>query len=181
MSAVARRYAKAVFALAKELQKIESVGAELGAAAHLLGAPALAEVISSPLLSTTRRNAILDAVRQQLSLSPTAANFLSVLGDHLRLAQMDAIVEQYQRLEDRALGRIRLLIRTAAPLADDRQAEIAAVFEGQLGKTVISRVETDPTLLGGIVVEAEGKVYDGSVRTQLERLSREIARSDIHA
>lgn len=180
MSAVARRYAKAVFALAKEQQRIESIGAELGAAAHLLGTPMLSEVVASPLLSPARRNAILDAVCEQLSLSPVVANFLRILGDHLRLGQMNAIVDQYQRLEDLALGRARLLIRSAVPLSDDRQAEVAAAFEQALGKSVIPRVETDPSLLGGVVVEAEGKVYDGSVRTQLERLGREIARSDIH-
>jgi len=181
MSAVARRYAKAIFGLAREQKQVEAVGAELGAAAHLLGTPALAEVISSPLLSPARRNPILDAVRQQLSLSPLVANFLGVLGDHLRLGQLDAIVDQYQRQEDRELGRIRLLIRTAASLSGDRQTEIAGAFEQALRKTVIPRVETDPSLLGGVVVEAEGTVYDGSVRTQLERLSREIARSDTHA
>jgi F-type H+-transporting ATPase subunit delta len=44
------------------------------------------------------------------------------------------------------------------------------------GKQIVLQQETDPSLIGGVVVEFEGKVYDGSVRTQLENMKQRIAR-----
>ena len=49
-------------------------------------------------------------------------------------------------------------------------------LRGISGKEVVLQQETDPSLLGGLLVELEGKVYDGSVRTQLEKMKQRIAR-----
>lgn len=176
MSAVARRYAKAVFALAQEQHQIEAVGQQLLAAMELLATPPLPEVIASPLLAAERRRAIVRTVSQQLALSPVMSTFLLLLADRRRLDQMASIADHYQRLEDRALGRVRLLIRSAVPLSENQRTRIADAFQRMLGRTVLARVEVEPALLGGVIAEAEGKVYDGSVRTQLERLGQLTAR-----
>jgi F-type H+-transporting ATPase subunit delta len=44
------------------------------------------------------------------------------------------------------------------------------------GKEIVLQQETDPSLLGGLMVELEGKIYDGSIRTQLENMKQRIAR-----
>lgn len=181
MSAVARRYAKAVFVLARDAAQAEAVGQQLTAAANLLAEPSLATVIASPLLSPARRAAIVDAVSDQLALVPLVANFLRVLGDHGRLGEVPSVADHFQRIQDQALGRVRMVIRTPTPLPEEQRTEIVKRFERGLGKTVIPRVEMDPALLGGVVVEAEGRVHDGSVRTHIERLRRGFSRSDSHS
>ena len=181
MSAVARRYAKAIFALAQEQKQLDIVGEQITAAADLLDTPELAAVTSSPLLAPERRTAIMRAVLDQLAASPLVSTFLLLLAEHRRLDQLRWVVKEYERLEDEALGRTRLAIRTSEPLLPAQRKEIVGAFERLLSKTVISREEVDPALLGGVVVDAEGKVYDGSVRTQLERLRRDIARFETHA
>ena len=47
---------------------------------------------------------------------------------------------------------------------------------GISGKDVVLQQDTDPSLLGGLLIELEGKVYDGSIRTQLEKMKQRIAR-----
>ena len=49
-------------------------------------------------------------------------------------------------------------------------------LRGVSGKDVVLKQEIDPSLLGGITVELEGTVYDGSIRTQLEKMKQRIAR-----
>lgn len=180
MSSVARRYAKALFDLAKEQGQIESIGEQLFAAAGELSIPEVAELANSPRLSSDRRHALIGAVAQQLSLSPLVTTFLELLADKQRLRHLASIARMFQKLEDEALGRLRMTIRSAKPLPDAERDEVAAAFGRQLQRTVIATTEVDPELLGGIVVDADGKVYDGSVRSQLERLAKQIAHPDSH-
>jgi F-type H+-transporting ATPase subunit delta len=49
-------------------------------------------------------------------------------------------------------------------------------LRGISGKDVVLQEETDASLLGGLLIELEGKVYDGSVRTQLEKMKQRVAR-----
>ena len=50
------------------------------------------------------------------------------------------------------------------------------MLHGISGKDVVLQQDTDPSLLGGLLIELEGKVYDGSIRTQLEKMKQRIAR-----
>jgi F-type H+-transporting ATPase subunit delta len=178
VSSVARRYAKALFSLAQEQNQIEAVGQQLFAAAAELALPEVAEMASSPRLSLAHRRSLIDAVAQQLSLAPLLTTFLQVLADKYRLRELGSIAAHFQKLEDQALGRLRMTIRSATPLPDAERDQIATAFGRQLNRTVIATTEVDPELLGGVVVDADGKVYDGSVRSQLERLAKQIAHPD---
>jgi F-type H+-transporting ATPase subunit delta len=44
------------------------------------------------------------------------------------------------------------------------------------GKEVVLKEESDPGLVGGLVIQLEGKVYDGSVRTQLDKMKERVER-----
>jgi F-type H+-transporting ATPase subunit delta len=55
-------------------------------------------------------------------------------------------------------------------------AGLRATLSAISGKDVVLHEATDPALLGGVLVELEGKVYDGTVRTQLENMQQKIAR-----
>jgi F-type H+-transporting ATPase subunit delta len=114
-------------------------------------------------------------VAQGLSLSNLLTRFLAVLSDHQRLSELPAIAEYFQRLLDQTLGRVRIAIRSARVLDPAQEQQIAAAFARLTGKQVMPAAVVDPELLGGVLVEVEGKVYDGSVRTQLERLAKELS------
>src|SRR5262249_5074390 len=107
--------------------------------------------------------------------SDLLTRFVRLLADHQRLQILPAVHAAVQRLLDRGLGRGRGAIRSAAALESRQEADIIAGFSRLTGKQGIPRITVDPELLGGVVVEVEGKVYDGSVRTQLDRLAKELA------
>jgi F-type H+-transporting ATPase subunit delta len=85
-------------------------------------------------------------------------------------------VHAYQGLVDRSLGRVRAVVRAASPLDDASVEQIRSMLEQISKKKVLVSVAVDPTLLAGVSVEIEGRVYDGSARTQLVHLARSMAR-----
>lgn len=174
---VARRYAKALFALARDEQALERVAVELESLATLARDPAVGDTLANPLLSFAARRAIARTLADQLQLSTTTRNFLGLLAEHQRLDQLVAIADHYRRLLDEQLGQVRARITSAVALSPTQKDEIVATFARLTGKRVLPTLAVDADLLGGVIVEVEGKVYDGSLRTQLGRLAASIAGS----
>jgi F-type H+-transporting ATPase subunit delta len=175
---IARRYAKALFLLAGEESALEQTGVELQQLAEVASDPKLRETLSNPLLSPAARRAIAQTFADRLALRPTTRNFLCLLADHQRLGQIVGIAEHYRRLLDDARGRVRAAIHSAVSLTEEQELKLASAFERVTGKTVLATRQVDAGLLGGVVVEIAGKVYDGSLKTQLQHLAASIAGSD---
>lgn len=175
VGSVARRYARAILALADEQGSLEQTAAEL----QLLRAVAedgdVAQALANPLLSASARRQLAQTIADTLKLSATGRNFVCLLADHRRLDQLVGIAHEFERLLDARLGRVRATVTSAVPLTDAQRQAIIAAFERALGRTVLAETRVDPGLLGGVVVDVEGTVYDGSVRTQLQTLATRIA------
>jgi F-type H+-transporting ATPase subunit delta len=172
--AIARRYGRALFDLATEAGSVEEAAsqlAELAAAVESLDPGALAP----GLLTPAQRDSLAKALVARVGGASLVAKFLGVLAANDRLEQLPAIRDQFEKLADIAAGRVRVSVRSASPLSDAERAALKTKFESITGRRVLDTVEVDPDLLGGVTVEAEGRVYDGSVRTQLARLEREMA------
>ena len=122
------------------------------------------------------RKRILIQVANGLQLSVLSIHFLSLLLERDRLAHLSGIVNCYRRLLNEAKGRVDAKVVSAAGLDAALVERLREQLRGISGKEVVLQQETDPTLLGGLLVELEGKVYDGSVRTQLEKMKQRIAR-----
>lgn len=174
MSAVARRYAKALFTLAKERGESERVGSELNTVAALVASAELAPVWNNPLLSAPERRAVVGVLQQQLQLSEIMGKFLAYLADQKRGAELPAIRDCYEQLLDEAANRARARIATAVPLTPDQTARILQLLERYTGKTVVAESTVDPSLIGGFVVEVGGKVLDASVANQLALLATRL-------
>ncbi len=99
-----------------------------------------------------------------------------MLAENDRFADLADIERAYRALFDQARGRAHAAVRLAAPLAQEEMDMLIGVFRRLTGKTVIPAVALDPELLGGVVVEIEGRVYDASLKTQLHRLGEALAR-----
>ena len=175
VGSVARRYAKALFAVAEEEDVLARTAAELRAL-HALAADAqVAATFANPLLSSAARAAMARSIADSLALSPPTRNFLCLLADHRRLDHLGGIATQFERLLDERLKRVRATITSAAPLSDAQRDAIVAAFKRTLGRAVLAEARVDAALLGGVVVDVAGTVYDGSVRSQLRTLAHNLA------
>ena len=175
MSSIARRYAKAIIAVAQEQNSLEQTGDELRLLRGLVEEPQIAQGLANPLLSANARRGLARAIAEQLKLRPVMRDFLSLLADHRRLDQLAGIADQYHRILDQMLGRVRATITSSAALGPQQVEAVVAALTRQTGRTVLAEERVDAQLLGGLMVDIEGKVYDGSLRTQLEALAASIA------
>jgi F-type H+-transporting ATPase subunit delta len=177
-AAAGRRYAKALFALARESEQVGEMRAQLERLGRAISTnDELRDVLLQPLHPAQQRRAVLGAVAERLGASPLLRNFLSFLVDQRRLVDWAAIEAEYARLADEAAGLSQARIRSASPLSDAQRGRLQRALERKSGGKVELVVEIDPTLLGGAVAQLGDVVYDGSLRTQLQQLRASLARS----
>lgn len=173
---LARRYTKALFQLAREAGEEEKIGREIEQFHAASGNTELHGVLTNPAFPMDARKRILIQVANGQQLSVLSIHFLSLLLERDRLAHLPGIVSCYRRLLNEAKGRVEAKVVSAAGLDAAMIERLREQLRGISGKEVVLQQETDPSLLGGLLVELEGTVYDGSVRTQLEKMKQRIAR-----
>jgi F-type H+-transporting ATPase subunit delta len=173
---LSRRYGKALFELALEQKREDAIGQEIERFLALYTDSPLQTVLNNPAFNLDSRKAILLEVTKSLQLSTLSVHFLLILLERDRLPYLAAIVSYYRRMLNAAKGRVEAKVTDAAPLDAAHLERLRTVLHAISGKEVVLREETEPGLLGGIMVELEGTIYDGSVRTQLEKMKQRIAR-----
>ncbi|HEX9144630.1 MAG TPA: ATP synthase F1 subunit delta [Candidatus Binatia bacterium] len=173
---LSRRYSKALFELALEQKREDAIGQEIETFLVTYTTSPLQTVLNNPAFDLDGRKAILLEITKGLQLSPLSVHFLSILLERDRLTYLSAIVRYYRSMLNAAKGRVEVKVTDAAPLDAAHLARLRNTLHAISGKEVVLHEETKPGLLGGIVVELEGTIYDGSVRTQLEKMKQRIAR-----
>jgi F-type H+-transporting ATPase subunit delta len=171
----ARRYAKALLDLAQAQKAEEAIGNELLQIASAISDTAIEKVLLLPTLPLKARREIVEQIIVSAKPNPTFSSFLRVLADNDRLTILKDVHDAYQARLERMSGKVRAQIRSAATLTAKEQRSLVDAFSRRTGKTVIPTVTVDPTLLSGIVVEIEGKVYDSSLQAQLRQMGDALA------
>lgn len=173
---LSRRYSKALFELAQESGQEESIGDELERFSGASTESRLGAVLSNPGFALEDRKRILLEVTKTLQFSSITEHFLSLLLDRDRLGFVPAIIASYRHLLNHAKGRVDAKVTAAEGLGSVVVERLRDSLRQLSGKEVILQQETNTELIGGLVVEFQGKIYDGSVRTQLEKMKQRIAR-----
>lgn len=171
-SAISIRYAKALLRLAEEKKQVDQYGAELSTMTELLEREDLLRLLlDSPTFSLQKKTAILHDVAEVLKFSDSMCSFFGLLLEKGRISYVKQIDLNYRQLADELSGVIRANIRSANKLTKERVDTIRKGLELQTGMTVVLNVEKDAALIGGLQAEMGGKLFDGSVRTQLKRMA----------
>lgn len=171
---LSRRYAKALFQLAVAERREEEVVREIESFAGALKNPVLNTVLNNPAFAVQSRKNIVVEVARSLQLSPLSIHFLSLLVERDRLSFFPAIVERYRRMLDEKKNQAEARVVAAAPLEEGDLQRLREALEKLSGKRVVIHQEVDTSLIGGVVIHLEGKVYDGSVRAQLEKITKQV-------
>jgi F-type H+-transporting ATPase subunit delta len=171
---LSRRYAKALFQLALAQGTEEQIAREIEQFAGPLQNPALNTVLNNPAFAVQSRKNIVVEVARTIQLSPLAVHFLSLLVERDRLSYFPAIVERYHRMLDEKKGQAEARVIAASALEENDLNRLGQTLEKISGKRIVIHPENDPSLIGGLVIHLEGKVYDGCVRTQLEKIRKQV-------
>jgi len=173
---LARRYTRALFQLARDGGQEDAVGVEVEQFYADYSNSALRQVLTNPAFAVDTRKQILGQVAQSQKLSSLTVRFLSLLLERDRLGHLTGIVNCYRRLLNEARGRVDAKVVSATALDAAMVERVRGQLRSISGKEVILQQVVDPEVLGGLQVELEGKIYDGSVRTQLAKMKQRIAR-----
>jgi F-type H+-transporting ATPase subunit delta len=176
-TAAARRYARALFSLARDEGRVDALRAELDALVTLLGANReLRDAIFRPLWPSAERRQVLRSVCERLGASDTLRRFCSLLVDQRRVVEIESIHAVYAELADEAAGRMRAKVVSASPLSDAQRERLRSALSARTGRVLELELERDPELLGGAVAQVGGLVFDGSLKTQLAQLRASLMR-----
>lgn len=177
VSALTRRYAKALVELGVEQQAVDQYGDELAQVKAVLAQEdLLRQLLDSPTLALQKKQAMVADLAKSLSLSEGLCKFLGLLIDKDRLRYLGQIEETYRTLADERSGILSARITAAIELDDTQQQAIAASLEKQTGMQVAVTVRVNPDLIGGVQAEIGGRLFDGSVRTQLTRIEESLTK-----
>lgn len=172
---IAERYAEALLAIGLERKSHEQLGRELERVADLFRQSAeLRELFRNPKFDADARKHVLHDLLQRVMVSPVLRNFLNLLVDRDRIGHLDAIADRFHTLSDERSGRIRAEVVSAQPLGPAEQARLRTTLQRVTGRQVVLQEKLDPSLLGGVVTRIAGRVYDGSVRSQLEAMRNRL-------
>lgn len=170
----AKRYAQAVFELARERMELERWGRELEELALLAGDPVVVTFLENPRIPFSQKSQLL--TERLGGLSPLTLNLVFLLVSRRRISALGAIAREYQALLDHYQGIERAEVTTAVPAEGQILSKVAGDLSLLLEKKIILEPKVDPAVLGGVVVRVGGKLIDGSVRSRLAALKQNLAR-----
>jgi F-type H+-transporting ATPase subunit delta len=171
-TAQAKRYAQAVFELAQQKGELDRWLSDLRALATLDHNDIFVKALETPNLTPADQARLL--VDRFPGISPLAANLVCLLLQRRRIIVLPSVYEEYQRLLDGHRGTERAEVVTAVALDDEDRLRIEERLAEIAGKKVAVTVRVDPAVIGGVVARFGGKLLDGSTRSRLEALKREI-------
>ena len=174
-SKVAKRYARALMGLSSDHAQLETWGAELERLARIVDAPEVAAQLESPTVSHGDLIEALGKIAERLDLSFPLRSFAVVVASHGRVRDVSAMAETYGRMIDDLMGRARATLTFAYQPSDDDLARVVAGLEAIAHKKIIPTTKVDASLVGGVVAELEGKIYDGSLATRLADAERRLS------
>ena len=168
----AKRYAQAVFELALERNELDRWQSDLRKIASLAEDAALIAVLESPGFRFDEKAKLLS--ERLGEINPLALNLAYLLVSRGRLGVIGDIADEYQRRMDSHRGIERAEVTTAILLDDEDKLKLEAHLGGIVSKKVMLEPEVDSRVIGGFVARIGGKLLDGSTRSKLEALKREL-------
>lgn len=165
-----RRYAQAIFEIARQADELDRWDADLQKIVILVKDTEIRAFLESPKLCFSEKAKLLSERLQ--GINPLALNLINLLVNRGRLHLMENIAEEYHRLFDSYRGIEHADVATAVALDKEETGKLAARLSQIVGKKVLIELEVDPAIIGGMVVRVGGKLLDGSTRAKLELCER---------
>ena len=174
----ANRYAKALFDVAlEEKADLEQVDRDLEAVVSMLQASPELEAASNRGLSDAARKTLIEAVAKAMTLTTPVTKVLVLLAQDRKLGYLPDLAAAFRERLLSHQNIVRAEVTSAAPLSPEKTKALEDSLSKVTGKKVELSVSIDPELLGGVVAKIGSTVYDGSVKTQLQRMRQDLVKS----
>ena len=175
-SGIARRYATAVFELAREgsggeAGSLDALERDIDAIDAALASSAdLRDLIASPLYARDAMERAIAAIGAKMGLSDLSARTLAVMAQKRRLFVLPQLTAALREMIADARGEVVAEVTSAAPLSPAQAAALTDTLKARVGKGIRLRASVDESLIGGLVVRVGSKMIDTSVKARLAGL-----------
>jgi F-type H+-transporting ATPase subunit delta len=170
---IARPYANAVFAIAKEKGELKEWSDLLAIFSQCVADPKMQSIIASPSVSDDDVITLMTEIAGETMLGD-ATNVLKLLAENNRLRLLGEIAELFESLREEAEQVMTADVTSARPLTPEQEASISAALKKRTGRDVSLNTEVDESLLGGAIIRAGDLIIDGSALGKLNRLANVI-------
>lgn len=172
-STLARPYAQAIFNLANADNTLKAWSDKLALLKEVATNESMIEIITNPDVSTEQTvELIVDICKGHLD--EQGVNFLKIAAENGRLEILPYIAESFEVLRSEAEGNIEAQVISAFAVNASQKKSIAEALKKKLGREVTITTKTDKSLLGGVIIRAGDIVIDGSVKSQLEKITHSL-------
>jgi F-type H+-transporting ATPase subunit delta len=173
MAVADRVYARALFEAAQEQGKLREVHEQLSDFVEAVReVPQLRSLLVNPEVDSRLKA---DALGEVLGgAEEIVRNFIRLLVEKGRIAQLEEIAREFDRLVAAEEGRLEVELTTAVELSDDDADRLVEQIEQASGRTVVATRRVDPSLIGGVILQAGSRRVDASVRGRLDRLRHQL-------
>ena len=172
---LARRYAKALFAVGKEQDTYEGYNEALQSLAALYeSTPEVADALTNPLYPMDVREKVMAGIVASMGADKVMGKFLNLLVEKKRAEILPEIAEEYKIMVDTEKNVSHGSVISAVELSGELQAKVQATLEKLTGKKVELTAKVDPSIIGGVIAKVGDLVLDGSIKTQLAGLKDSI-------
>jgi F-type H+-transporting ATPase subunit delta len=176
---LAKRYAKALFAVGQEEGKNDNYRETLNVLGDFLEKyPEAMDALTNLLYPMELQEKVMAQLISELQADPFVANFLNLVVQKKRADILPEIATEFQGLVDADQNVSRGTVISASEISGELQGKVQSTLENITGKKVILTTEIDPSIIGGIVAKVGDLVMDGSIKTQLAGLNESIKGSE---
>jgi F-type H+-transporting ATPase subunit delta len=176
---LAKRYAKALFAVGQEEGKSQAYSEALQALGDFLESfPDALDGLTNLLYPIELREKVMGQLIEAVQADTILTNFLNLLVEKKRAGILPEIATEFQSLVDADQNISRGKVVSATEITEELQSKVQTTLENITGKKVILTTEVDPSIIGGIVAKVGDLVMDGSIKKQLAGLNESIKGSE---
>ena len=170
MTTTSKEYAEALFELAAgERVLAETSDGLVTVISALKQTPEYRSLLGSAAIGKAERIQALDDAFAG-KVPKVLMGVLRMMVSRGHVSALDNMVREYEELSREYRGESTARVLSAVPLKESEATAIRAELERRFGHNVVVQCETDPSLIGGVRVEVDGRVIDGSIRNKLEQI-----------
>jgi len=170
---IARPYAQAVFARARETDKLDLWSEMLAFLEAVVTDPDMLGMIASPKVGRERLAQLLQGIAGG-RLSDEGENLVRILTENRRLVLLPEIAALFEELKTEVEGAVDVHVVSAYVVNPAEQRRLTEALKTRLGREVRLTTEKDPSLIGGAVIRAGDLVIDGSIQGRIRQLATEL-------
>ncbi len=172
--AVGRRYAKALFELAKENKSLDKVAKSLNELSYSLdevdGSADLRDFVNSPLYSRDEQVSVIREIAKKAKYDGLVSNTLAVMASRGRLNVIPGMISAFFDMMNAENDEVIATVTSVKKMTAAQTKKLAEVLKTKVGKDVTIHSEVDPDILGGLTISIGSTLIDNSLKGKLSKL-----------